>query len=58
MELHTSRRFFKKQRPFLENMASSTGCRSFYRLDHGGGYSLYLQITKGHVVTGIRDNVV
>ena len=23
-----------------------------------GGYALYLQISKGHVVTGMRDNVV
>jgi Ni/Fe-hydrogenase subunit HybB-like protein len=51
---------FAEQRSHLEEFSKKTwGWTIFYLLwIILGGYALYLQIAKGHIVTGMRDNVV
>jgi Ni/Fe-hydrogenase subunit HybB-like protein len=51
---------FDHQRPNIEKFGRRAWMWSiFYLLWIGvGGYALYLQIAKGHKVTGMRDNVV
>lgn len=51
---------FDHQRPVIEKFGKRTwGWTIFYLLWIGlGGYALYLQIVKGHKITGMRDNVV
>lgn len=51
---------FNYQRPFLEKFGSKTVIWSLFFLAwiSVGAYALYLQITKGHSITGMRDNVV
>ncbi len=51
---------FDKQRPVIEKFGAKTWRWTiFFLLWIGlGGYALYLQIAKGHKVTGMRDNVV
>ncbi|MDE3248930.1 MAG: polysulfide reductase NrfD [Bacteroidota bacterium] len=51
---------FSYQRPFLEKFGSKTVIWSLFFLGwiSVGAYALYLQITKGHSITGMRDNVV
>lgn len=51
---------FNYQRPVIEKFGRRAwGWTIFYLLWIGlGGYALILQITKGHEVTGMRDNVV
>lgn len=53
-------KLFDEQRPHIETFGKrATFWTIFYLLWIGlGGYALYLQITKGHEVTGMRDNVV
>lgn len=48
------------QRPVIEKFGRRTwGWTLFFLLWIGvGGYALYLQVAKGHAVTGMRDNVV
>lgn len=61
MELNSyQQEAFQKQRPFLEKYGRFNWLLTFFFIVWimAGGYSLYLQITKGHVVTGMRDNVV
>jgi hypothetical protein len=51
---------FDKQRPVIETFGKKTwGWTIFFLLwILVGWYALYLQIAKGHSVTGMRDNVV
>ncbi len=51
---------FDKQRPVIENFGKKTwGWTIFFLLwIIVGGYALYLQVIDGHIVTGMRDNVV
>lgn len=61
MELNSyQQELFNKQRPVIENFGKKTwGWTIFYLLwIVVGGYALYLQVAKGHEVTGMRDNVV
>ena len=61
MELNTyQKELFEHQRGNIEKFGRRTwGWTIFYLLWIGlGGYALYLQIAKGHTVTGMRDNVV
>lgn len=61
MELNSyQKEIFEKQRPVIEKFGiKNWGWTIFYLLWIGvGGYALYLQIAKGHEVTGMRDNVV
>ncbi len=61
MELNTyQKELFQYQRPVIEKFGRRAwGWTIFYLLWIGvGGYALYLQIAKGHKVTGMRDNVV
>jgi molybdopterin-containing oxidoreductase family membrane subunit len=61
MELNTyQKELFNYQRSHIEKFGKRTWFWTiFYLLWIGlGGYALYLQITKGHKITGMRDNVV
>ena len=61
MELNNyQKEIFNLQRPTIETYGKRAwGWSIFYLLWIGvGGYALYLQIAKGHQVTGMRDNVV
>lgn len=61
MELNKyQQEIFEKQRPVIEKFGvRAWGWSIFFLLwILVGGYALYLQITKGHYVTGMRDNVV
>ncbi len=61
MELNNyQKEVFNLQRPIIETYGKRAwGWSVFYLLWIGvGGYALYLQIAKGHKVTGMRDNVV
>jgi molybdopterin-containing oxidoreductase family membrane subunit len=61
MELNAyQQELFNKQRNNIEKFGKRTwGWTIFYLLwIIVGGYALYLQIAKGHGVTGMRDNVV
>ena len=61
MELNSyQQKAFQHQRPFLEKFGKLNWLLTFFFLVWiaGGAYALYLQIAKGHGVTGMRDNVV
>ncbi len=61
MELNKyQQEIFDLQKPTIEKYGKKTwGWTIFYLLWIGlGGYALYLQIVKGHEITGMRDNVV
>ncbi|MEO6255111.1 MAG: NrfD/PsrC family molybdoenzyme membrane anchor subunit [Ferruginibacter sp.] len=61
MELNKyQQEIFDKQRPVIETFGKKVwGWTIFFLLwILVGGYALYLQIAKGHEVTGMRDNVV
>lgn len=61
MELNQyQKELFEKQRPVIEVYGKKTwGWTLFFLLwIIAGGYALYLQIADGHIVTGMRDNVV
>ncbi len=61
MELNQyQKEIFEKQRPVIETFGKKTwGWTLFFLLwIMAGGYALYLQIADGHIVTGMRDNVV
>lgn len=61
MELNSyQQKAFQHQRPFLEKYGKLNWLLTFFFLVWiaGGAYALYLQIAKGHGVTGMRDNVV
>ena len=61
MELNKyQQEIFEKQRPVIEKFGvRAWGWSIFFLLwILVGGYALYLQIAKGHYVTGMRDNVV
>ncbi len=61
MELNKyQQEIFDLQKPTIEKYGKKTwGWTIFYLLWIGlGGYALYLQIVKGHKITGMRDNVV
>ncbi|MBI5858224.1 MAG: polysulfide reductase NrfD [Sphingobacteriales bacterium] len=61
MELNKyQQELFNHQRPVIEKFGARTWKWTiFFLLWIGlGGYALYLQIAKGHTVTGMRDNVV
>jgi Ni/Fe-hydrogenase subunit HybB-like protein len=61
MELNQyQKEIFEKQRPVIETFDKKTwGWTIFFLLwILVGGYALYLQVADGHVVTGMRDNVV
>ncbi|MEQ1624480.1 MAG: NrfD/PsrC family molybdoenzyme membrane anchor subunit [Sediminibacterium sp.] len=61
MELNQyQKEIFEKQRPVIETFGKKTwGWTIFFLLwILVGGYALYLQVADGHVVTGMRDNVV
>jgi molybdopterin-containing oxidoreductase family membrane subunit len=61
MELNTyQKQALEKQRPFLETFGNWNRLLTgfFLLCILGGLYALYLQIAKGHGVTGMRDNVV
>ena len=61
MELNTfQKRALDYQKPHIENFGKRAWFWTiFYLLFIGlGGYALYLQVTKGHGITGMRDNVV
>ena len=61
MELNSyQQQVFDRQRPFLEKYGKINWLLTFFFIAWimAGGYALYLQISKGHVVTGMRDNVV
>jgi molybdopterin-containing oxidoreductase family membrane subunit len=61
MELnHYQKEIFEKQRPVIETFGKKTwGWTIFFLIwIIVGGYALYLQIVDGHIVTGMRDNVV
>lgn len=51
---------FEKQKPTIEKFNKRTWFWTIFFLlwISVGGYALYLQITKGHGITGMRDNVV
>lgn len=51
---------FNYQKPVIEKFGRRAwGWTIFYLLWIGvGGYALYLQVVKGHSITGMRDNVV
>lgn len=61
MELNKyQQEIFDHQRPVIEKFGKRAwGWSIFYLLWIGlGGYALYLQVIKGHEITGMRDNVV
>lgn len=61
MELNTyQQEAFNYQRPNIETFGKKNIFWSVFFLLWiiVGGYALYLQIAKGHIVTGMRDNVV
>lgn len=61
MELNQYQKdIFEKQRPVIETYGKRTwGWTIFFLLwILVGGYALYLQVADGHIVTGMRDNVV
>ena len=61
MELNKyQQELFDHQRPVIEKYGRRAwGWSIFYLLWIGlGGYALYLQVIKGHKITGMRDNVV
>lgn len=61
MELNTyQQEAFNHQRSNIEKFGKKTWAWVIFFLAWimVGGYALYLQISKGHVVTGMRDNVV
>jgi Ni/Fe-hydrogenase subunit HybB-like protein len=61
MELNSSQqKAFDYQRPVIEKFGKRAGLWSLFFLVWIllGGYALYLQIDKGHIVTGMRDHVV
>ncbi|HJV20867.1 MAG TPA: NrfD/PsrC family molybdoenzyme membrane anchor subunit [Sediminibacterium sp.] len=61
MELNQYQKdIFEKQRPVIETYGKKTwGWTVFFLLwILVGGYALYLQVADGHIVTGMRDNVV
>lgn len=61
MELNKyQQEIFEKQRPVIEKFGvRAWGWSIFFLLwILVGGYALYLQVAKGHYVTGMRDNVV
>jgi molybdopterin-containing oxidoreductase family membrane subunit len=61
MQLNSAQqKAFDYQRPVIEKFGRRAGFWSLFYLLWIilGGYALYLQIAKGHVVTGMRDNVV
>lgn len=61
MELNKyQQELFDYQRPVIEKFGRRAwGWTIFYLLWIGvGGYALYLQVVKGHEITGMRDNVV
>jgi molybdopterin-containing oxidoreductase family membrane subunit len=61
MQLNTyQQEIFNKQRPVIETFGAKTWRWTIFFLLWIllGGYALYLQIDKGHTVTGMRDNVV
>jgi molybdopterin-containing oxidoreductase family membrane subunit len=61
MELNNyQKEIFEKQRPVIETFGKKTwGWTIFFLIwIIVGGYALYLQIADGHIVTGMRDNVV
>ena len=51
---------FNKQRPVIETYGKKTWAWTIFFLTWivVGGYALHLQIADGHIVTGMRDNVV
>src|SRR5678816_954437 len=51
---------FDKQRPTIEKFGRKSWMWTIFFLLWiiVGGYALYLQIADGHIVTGMRDNVV
>jgi molybdopterin-containing oxidoreductase family membrane subunit len=61
MELNQYQKdIFEKQRPVIETYGKRTwGWTIFFLMwILVGGYALYLQVADGHIVTGMRDNVV
>src|ERR1044071_1751186 len=61
MELNSfQQKAFDEQKPTIEKFGRRTwGWTLFFLAWIGfGGYALYLQIADGHIVTGMRDNVV
>lgn len=61
MELNKyQQEIYDKQKPVIEKFGARTwGWTLFFLIwIIGGGYALYLQVVDGHVVTGMRDNVV
>jgi hypothetical protein len=61
MELNKyQQQIFDKLKPVIENFGiKNRAWAIFFLLWIGlGGYALYLQVAKGHEVTGMRDNVV
>ncbi len=61
MELNKfQQELFNYQKPVIEKFGRRAwGWTIFYLLWIGlGGYALYLQVVKGHEITGMRDNVV
>lgn len=61
MELNQyQQKLFDHQRPVIEKFGKRTWVWTiFYLIWIGlGGYALYLQVADGHIVTGMRDNVV
>jgi Ni/Fe-hydrogenase subunit HybB-like protein len=61
MELNTyQQEAFNYQRPNIEKFGKKNWVWTIFFLLWIiiGGYALYLQISKGHVVTGMRDNVI
>ena len=61
MELNTyQQEAFNYQRPNIEKFGTKNMLWSifFILIILVGLYALYLQIAKGHIVTGMRDNVV
>ena len=61
MELNSyQQQAFDYQRPNIEKFGKRNWFWTIFFLCWvvAGGYALYLQISKGHGVTGMRDNVV
>jgi molybdopterin-containing oxidoreductase family membrane subunit len=61
MELNKyQQELFEKQRPVIEKFGARTWIWTIFFLLWIllGGFALYMQISKGHEVTGMRDNVV
>ena len=61
MELNSfQQKAFEHQRPTIEKFGRKSWMWTIFFLLWiiVGGYALYLQIAEGHVVTGMRDNVV